>query len=281
MTPSAETISRVIDTALSEDIRSGDITCEAVIPLDATISMVMRARQPLIAAGLEMGLVAFSRLSPLARFEGQAEDGVRAGAGDVLVRVTGPARALLTAERTALNLIQHLSGIATLARRYADAIEGTGAALLDTRKTTPGLRELEKYAARVGGAKNHRMGLYDAVLIKDNHIALAGGIAPAVSRALIAGYGAIEVECDTLEQAAEALAAGAVHLLLDNMDLGQLRQAVALAAEADSGRVVLEASGGVTLESIRGIAETGVDFISVGRITQSAPAVDIGLDMAE
>jgi nicotinate-nucleotide pyrophosphorylase (carboxylating) len=281
MLPDPETISRVIDAALSEDIRSGDITCEAVIPEDATLSLVMRARQPLIAAGVEIGLAAFSRLSPAARFEGQAADGARAGTGDVLARITGPARALLTAERTALNLIQHLSGIATLSRRYADAIEGTGAALLDTRKTTPGLRELEKYAARVGGAKNHRMGLYDAVLIKDNHIALAGGVAQAVSRAQVAGYSAIEVECDTLEQAAEALKAGAVHLLLDNMEPGTLRQAVALAAEADSGRVVLEASGGVTLESIRGIAETGVDFISVGRITQSAPAVDIGLDMVE
>ncbi len=279
MTPDPETISRVIDDALSEDIRTGDITCEAVIPVDATLSLVMRARQPLIAAGVEIGLAAFSRLSPAARFEDQAADGFGAGAGDVLARITGPARALLTAERTALNLIQHLSGIATLARRYADAIEGTGAVLLDTRKTTPGLRELEKYAARVGGAKNHRMGLYDAVLIKDNHIALAGGVAQAVRRALAASHAAIEVECDTLDQVAQALEAGAVHILLDNMDSKQLRQAVALAAEANGGRVVLEASGGVTLDNIRGIAETGVDFISVGRITQSAPAVDIGLDM--
>ncbi len=276
-----QTISRVIDAALNEDIRSGDITCEAVVPEDATLSLIMRARQPLVAAGVEIGLAAFSRLAPETEFSGRVADGFRAGTGAVLARITGPARALLTAERTALNLIQHLSGIATLTRRYADAIEGTGAALLDTRKTTPGLRELEKYAAGVGGAQNHRMGLYDAVLIKDNHIALAGGVAQTVRRALAAGHASIEVECDTLDQVGQALAAGAVHILLDNMDLRQLRQAVALAAEANSGRVVLEASGGVTLENIRGIAETGVDFISVGRITQSAPAVDIGLDMAE
>ncbi len=284
MKPSPETVSRVIGDALEEDIRSGDITCEAVIAEDATLSLVMRARQPLVAAGIEIGLAAFRRLAPETKFSGLAADGVMAGAGDVLARISGPARALLTAERTALNLIQHLSGVATLTRRYADAIEGTGAALLDTRKTTPGLRELEKYAALVGGARNHRMGLYDAVLIKDNHIAVAGSVAQAVRRALAAGHGAIEVECDTLEQTAQALEAGAVHILLDNMDLSALRQAVALAAtatatEANGGRVVLEASGGVTLENIRGIAETGVDFISVGRITQSAPAVDIGLDM--
>jgi len=281
MKPSPETVSRVIGDALEEDIRSGDITCEAVIAEDATLCLVMRARQPLVAAGIEIGLAAFSRLAPETEFSGLAADGVLAGAGDVLARIMGPARALLTAERTALNLIQHLSGIATLTRRYADAIEGTGAVLLDTRKTTPGLRELEKYAARVGGARNHRMGLYDAVLIKDNHIAVAGSVAQAVRRALAAGHAAIEVECDTLDQTAQALEAGAVHILLDNMDPGTLRQAVALAAAAKSGRVVLEASGGVTLENIRGIAETGVDFISVGRITQSAAAVDIGLDMAE
>ncbi len=281
MKPSPETVSRVIDAALEEDIRSGDVTCEAVIAEDATLCLVMRARQPLVAAGIEIGLVAFSRLAPETEFSGLAADGVRAGTGDVLARISGPARALLTAERTALNLIQPLSGIATLTRRYADAIDGTGAALLDTRKTTPGLRELEKYAARVGGAQNHRMGLYDAVLIKDNHIAVAGSVAQAVGSALAAGHGAIEVECDTLDQTAQALEAGAVHILLDNMGPETLRQAVAMAAAAKSERVVLEASGGVTLENIRGIAETGVDFISVGRITQSAPAVDIGLDMAE
>ena len=274
-------ISRVIGDALDEDIGSGDITCEAVIPEDAALSLVMRARQPLVAAGVEIGLNAFSRLAPETELGGVVSDGVRMEPGGVLARITGPARALLSAERTALNIIQHLSGIATLTRRYADAIKGAGAALLDTRKTTPGLRELEKYATRVGGAQNHRMGLYDAVLIKDNHMALAGGVAKAVRRARAAGHGAIEVECDTLEQVAQALEAGAVHVLLDNMDPGSLRRAVAMAAALNGRRVVLEASGGVTLENIRAISETGVDFISVGRITQSAPAVDIGLDMAE
>jgi nicotinate-nucleotide pyrophosphorylase (carboxylating) len=193
------------------------------------------------------------------------------------MRLEGNARAMLTAERSALNTLQHLSGIATLARRYVDAIEGTGAVLLDTRKTVPGLRLLEKYAARMGGAHNHRLRLDDGVLIKDNHVAVNGGVAEAVRRAKQAGTGLqIQVEVDKVAQIEPALAAGAERLLLDNMTNDELRQAVRLVG----GRVPLEASGGVNLDTIRGIAETGVDFISVGRITQSAPAVDIGLDFA-
>jgi nicotinate-nucleotide pyrophosphorylase (carboxylating) len=191
------------------------------------------------------------------------------------MRLNGNARAMLAAERSALNTLQHLSGIATLTRRYVDAIEGTGAALLDTRKTIPGLRVLEKYASRMGGAQNHRMRLDDGVLIKDNHVAVCGGVAEAVRRAKAANTGLqVQVEVDRLDQIQPALAAGADRLLLDNMDPAMLRDAVRLAG----GRVPLEASGGVTLETIRFLAETGVNFISVGRITQSAPAVDIGLD---
>jgi nicotinate-nucleotide pyrophosphorylase (carboxylating) len=191
------------------------------------------------------------------------------------MHISGNARAMLAAERSALNTLQHLSGIATMTRQYADAIAGTGAVLLDTRKTVPGLRVLEKYASRMGGAQNHRMRLDDGVLVKDNHVAVCGGVAEAVGRAKAANTGLqVQVEVDRIDQIEPALAAGADRLLLDNMDPSRLREAVQLV----SGRVPLEASGGVTLETIRFLAETGVDFISVGRITQSAPAVDIGLD---
>ena len=204
-------------------------------------------------------------------------DGQAAVSGTILARLDGLARPMLSAERSGLNTLQHLSGIATLTRRYVDAIAGTGATLLDTRKTIPGLRALDKYAARMGGATNHRMRLDDGVLIKDNHVAVAGGVGAAVRAAKAASSGLrIQVEVDRIEQIAEALDAGAERLLLDNMDVATLRRAVELVA----GRVPLEASGGVTLETIRAIADTGVDFISVGRITQSAPAVDIGMDYA-
>jgi nicotinate-nucleotide pyrophosphorylase (carboxylating) len=192
----------------------------------------------------------------------------------VLCRIEAPARALLTAERPTLNILQHLSGIATLTRQYVDMIDGTSATLLDTRKTTPGLRMLEKYAVTMGGGKNHRIGLFDAVLIKDNHIALAGGVTQAVQAARAGTDLQIEVECDTLVQVQEALDAGADMLLLDNMGPDMLREAIALVG----GRIPLEASGGINLNTIRPIAETGVDYISVGRITQSAPAMDIGMD---
>ncbi len=264
----------VIAAALAEDVGAGDITSAVVIPSDLRFTGVMRARQTMVAAGLPAAAEVFRIVVPQARFHACVADGDRLEPGAVLAEMEGPAAGLLTAERTALNLLQLLSGIATLTRQYADRIAGTGCTLLDTRKTIPGLRRLSKYATRCGGARNHRMGLYDGVLIKDNHIAVCGGVAAAVRRAKDAGLPNVEVECDTLEQVAEAVAAGADIILLDNMEPDRLRRAVALVA----GRAKTEASGGVTLDTIRGIAETGVDYVSVGRITQSAPAVDIGLD---
>lgn len=234
----------------------------------------MRAREEIVVAGLPVAERVFTKIEPKADFRAAAADGEKAAKGSVLAHVVGPACGLLTAERTALNFLQHLSGIATLTRRYVEAIEGTGAVLLDTRKTIPGLRVLNKYATRMGGAANHRMRLDDAVLIKDNHIAVSGSVAEAVKRARAAGHERIEVECDSLSQVAEALGAGADTIMFDNMDVSTLKQAVALV----QGKAGTEASGGVTLETIRAIAETGVDTISVGRITQSAPAVDIGFD---
>lgn len=236
----------------------------------------MDSREAIVVAGLPLAEAFFRSLDREVEIERLVEDGAAAEAGADLLRLKGRARALLTAERSALNIVQHLSGIATLTRRYVEAIAGTGAVLLDTRKTIPGLRILEKYATRMGGAHNHRMGLWDAAMIKDNHVAVAGGVAAAVRRAAAAGIGRIIVEVDRLDQIEPALAAGATHLLLDNMDVPTLREAVALVA----GRVPTEASGGVTLETIRAKAETGVTYVSVGRITQSAPAADIGLDFS-
>ena len=265
-----------IRRTLGEDLgQGGDVTSKATIPEDARFTAEMNARQEIVVAGVEIAAGFFRALDVNVRIEQQVEDGARAVPGTVLMRLEGNARAMLAAERSALNTLQHLSGIATLTRAYVDAIAGTGATLLDTRKTIPGLRGLEKYAARMGGAQNHRMRLDDGVLIKDNHVAVCGGVAEAVRRAKDANTGLpVQVEVDRIDQIEPVLAAGADRLLLDNMDPAQLREAVKLVA----GRVPLEASGGVTLETIRFIAETGVDFISVGRITQSAPAVDIGLD---
>jgi nicotinate-nucleotide pyrophosphorylase (carboxylating) len=234
----------------------------------------MRSREAIVVAGLPIAEAFFRSLDPDIEIERLAGEGAVAGQGDVLLRLSGLARPMLTAERSALNSVQHLSGIATLTRRYVEAIAGTGAILLDTRKTIPGLRVLEKYATRMGGAHNHRMRLDDAAMIKDNHVAVAGGVGEAVRRAREAGIERIIVEVDRLDQIEPAIAAGATHLLLDNMGDAALREAVALVA----GRVPTEASGGVTLETIRAIAETGVTYVSVGKITQSAPAVDIGLD---
>ena len=265
---------RVIAAALTEDIGLGDVTSCSVIPADVRFAGVMAAREDLVVAGLDVAGEIFRTVSPAVVWRPRVADGARVPANTVLADIEGPARGLLTAERAALNLLQHLSGIATLTRVYADRIAGTKAALLDTRKTIPGLRALAKYATRVGGARNHRMGLYDAVLIKDNHIAVCGGIAAAVARARAATSVSVEVECDTLDQVREAVAAGADTLLFDNMPVEVLREAVAIVG----GKARTEASGGVTLDTIRNIAETGVDAISVGRITQSAPAVDIGLD---
>ena len=265
-----------VQRTLAEDLgEGGDVTSAATIPEDARFTAEMNCREPIVAAGIEIAEAFFRKLDPQVQLETLVSDEDRLEAGAVLMRLTGRARPMLTAERSALNTLQHLSGIATLTRRYVDAIEGTGATLLDTRKTIPGLRILEKYAARMGGAQNHRMRLDDGLLIKDNHVGVCGDVAEAVRRAKAANTGLqVQVEVDRIEQIEPALQAGAERLLLDNMPVPVLREAVALVA----GRVPLEASGGVNLDTIRGIAETGVDFISVGRITQSAPAVDIGLD---
>ena len=266
-----------VAATLAEDLGDkGDITSAAVIPAEARFTGVMDSREAIVVAGLPVAEAFFRALDPEVTIERLAREGEPSEAGADLLRLAGKARALLTAERSALNIAQHLSGIATLTRRYVDAIAGTGAILLDTRKTIPGLRMLEKYATRMGGAQNHRMGLWDAAMIKDNHVAVAGSVGEAVRRAVAAGIERIIVEVDRLEQIEPAQAAGATHLLLDNMDVPTLREAVVLVA----GRVPTEASGGVTLETIRAKAETGVTYISVGRITQSAPAVDIGLDFA-
>jgi len=266
-----------VAATLAEDLgEGGDITSAAVIPADARFDGVMRTREPIVAAGLPIAEAFFLALDPGARVARAVEDGAAAEAGDVLLRVSGKARALLTAERSALNTVQHLSGIATLTRRYVEAIAGTSAILLDTRKTLPGLRVLEKYATRMGGAQNYRMGLWDAAMIKDNHIAVAGSVGEAVRRAAAAGIERIIVEVDHFDQIEPAIAAGATQLLLDNMGPAALREAVGHVA----GRVPTEASGGITPETIRAAAETGVTYISAGRITQSAPAADIGLDFA-
>ncbi|HEY0324652.1 MAG TPA: carboxylating nicotinate-nucleotide diphosphorylase [Allosphingosinicella sp.] len=266
-----------VRSTLAEDLgERGDITCSAVIPEDAVFSGVMQSREAIIVAGLPIAEAFFRKLDPGVEVSALVEDGEPVHPGAILMHIKGSARALLTAERSALNTVQHLSGIATLTGRYVDAIAGTGATLLDTRKTLPGLRVLEKYATRMGGATNHRMGLWDAAMIKDNHVAVAGSVGEAVRRAASAGIGQIIVEIDNLEQIGPALDAGATHLLLDNMAPDTLRQAVAMVG----GRVPTEASGGISLDTIRAKAETGVTYLSVGRITQSAPAADIGLDFS-
>lgn len=268
-----------IAATLSEDLgpTGRDITSESVIPADVHFAGVMDSRDPIVVAGLPIAAAFFKHLDSDMNIDILAAEGQQVAAGTDLLRLTGRARAMLTAERSALNTVQHLSGIATLTRKYVDAIEGTGCTLLDTRKTIPGLRVLEKYATRMGGATNHRMGLWDAAMIKDNHVAVAGNVEEAVRRAKDAGIARIILEVDRITQIEPGLAAGATHLLLDNMDVDELKAAVALVA----GRVPTEASGGVTLETIRAKAETGVTYISVGRLTQSAPAADIGLDFAQ
>jgi nicotinate-nucleotide pyrophosphorylase (carboxylating) len=273
-------LTRFVRETLDEDLGAGlaggghDVTAESVIPADARFSGVMDSRDAIVVAGLPVAAAFFRALDPAMEIEVLVEEGAEAEPGTDLMRLAGNARAMLTAERSALNAVQHLSGIATMTRDYVRAMGETKAVLLDTRKTIPGLRHLEKYATRQGGARNHRMGLWDAAMIKDNHILVAGNVAEAVRRARDAGVGRIICEVDRLDQIEPALAAGASHLLLDNMAPETLREAVALVA----GRVPTEASGGVTLETISAIAATGVDFVSVGRLTQSAPAADIGLD---
>jgi nicotinate-nucleotide pyrophosphorylase (carboxylating) len=265
-----------VRATLAEDLGpiGRDVTSEAVIPADAHFTGTMDSRDAVVVAGLPLAAAFFTCLDPDMQIEILVQEGTVVAQGSDLLRLKGKARAMLTAERSALNTVQHLSGIATMTRAYVDAIAGTGAVLLDTRKTIPGLRVLEKYATRMGGATNHRMGLWDGAMIKDNHVAVAGGVAEAVRRAVAAQVDHIILEVDRLSQIEPGIAAGATHLLLDNMDVQTLTQAVALVA----GRVPTEASGGVTLDTIRAKAETGVTYISVGRLTQSAPAADIGLD---
>lgn len=274
--PGGFDLKQFVQSVLAEDLGAGgDVTSKATIAETSRFAATMNARQAIVVAGIEIAAAFFCALDPDVKIEQLANDGDRVEHGTILMRLSGKARAMLAAERSALNTLQHLCGIATLTRQFVDAIAGSGAVLLDTRKTVPGLRVLEKFAARIGGAQNHRMRLDDGVLIKDNHVAVCGGVAEAVRRAKEASTGLqVQVEVDRIDQIEPALLAGADRLLLDNMDPAMLRAAVAHVA----GRVPLEASGGVTLETIGFIAETGVNFISVGRITQSAPAVDIGLD---
>ena len=272
-------LDRFVRETLAEDLGEGlpgggrDVTSESVIPADARFSGVMDSRDAIIVCGLPIAAAFFRALDPAMTIELLAEEGAQVPVGSDLMRLEGNARAMLTAERSALNTVQHLSGIATMTHAYVTAMDGH-ATLLDTRKTIPGLRHLEKYATRTGGAQNHRMGLWDAAMIKDNHVLVAGGVAEAVRRARAAGVAAIICEVDRIDQIAPALEAGATHLLLDNMDPPTLCTAVALVA----GRVPTEASGGVRLDTIGAIAATGVSYVSVGRLTQSAPAADIGLD---
>ncbi|KPF87849.1 MAG: carboxylating nicotinate-nucleotide diphosphorylase [Novosphingobium sp.] len=269
-----------VAATLAEDLGQGlpggghDVTSESVIPADARFAGVMDSRDAITVCGLPIAAAFFRALDPTMEIEVLVAEGARVEPGSALMRLTGSARAMLTAERSALNTVQHLSGVATLTRQYVDAMGETSAKLLDTRKTIPGLRHLEKYAVRTGGGVNHRMGLWDAAMIKDNHVLVAGGVAEAVRRALAAGVREVICEVDHIDQIEPALQAGATRLLLDNMGPDTLREAVALVA----GRAPCEASGGVRLETIGAIAASGVDYVSVGRLTQSAPAADIGLD---
>jgi nicotinate-nucleotide pyrophosphorylase (carboxylating) len=270
----------IVRAALLEDLgRAGDITSDAIVPAQATVEAVVAARQPGVVAGLDAALLAFELLDPELRIERLREDGARVARGDKIARIKGRARPVLAAERTALNLLCRMSGVATATRALADAIEGHKATIVCTRKTTPGLRILEKEAVRLGGGANHRFGLDDAMLIKDNHLALAGGVGPALERARAhAGHLVkIELEVDTLDQLAEALEIGIDAVLLDNMDPPTLRRAVAMVA----GRAVTEASGRISLETVAAVAASGVDLISSGWITHSAPILDLGLDIAD
>lgn len=277
---SKEEIRRAVQLALAEDLGTGDVTTLATVPVIATATAMMVAREPLVVAGLALGQAAFTELSPTVKADRLVEEGARVEAGTRLIRVSGPAQALLSAERVALNFVQRLCGIATLTAQYVEIVKGTRAQILDTRKTTPGWRRMEKYAVTCGGGHNHRFGLFDLVLVKDNHLAVLrnespNAIAAAVRRAR-EKYPQlkIEVEAGDLEQVEQAAAAGADIILLDNLSPAELAASVKLAR----GRAKLEASGGVNLSTVRAIAETGVDFISVGALTHSARAVDVALD---
>jgi nicotinate-nucleotide pyrophosphorylase (carboxylating) len=265
-----------IDRALAEDIGRGDLTTLVTIPEGTTLKVAMVARQPLVVCGIRMAEETFHRIDPSIKVDVLVEDGTAAPAKTVVARIEGDARAILSAERTALNIVQHLSGISSMVRQYAERVKGTKAVLIDTRKTIPTLRNVAKYASYIGGARNHRIRLDDGVLIKDNHIAAHGSLTATIvaAKRRTPALTVIEVECDTLDQVKEAVEAGVDMILLDNMSAEMMRDAVKIVA----GRARIEASGGINLETIRAKAESGVDFISVGRMTQSAPAVDIGLD---
>lgn len=270
-------IARAIEQALAEDLGvRGDLTTDATVPRGTMSTATFGARRAGVISGLAVAEAAFHALDPSVVFEPLVRDGARVAAGSVAARVAGSAHALLTGERVALNFLSHMSGIATLTRRYVDLVAGTRARIVDTRKTTPGLRAFEKYAVRCGGGQNHRSGLYDAILIKDNHIVAAGGIAPALAAARAhAGHMVkIEIEVTSLDELADALKHPVDAVLLDNMEPPMLREAVALVG----GRAITEASGGVSLDTVRAIAESGVDLISIGALTHSAPILDLGLD---
>lgn len=271
-------VQKQIEQFIDEDVGLFDLTASIMIEEDARGSFHLNAREPMVIAGITVARMVFEYCVPDVEIEVSVADGDRVESGAILMSVSGRAREILTAERNALNLLQHMCGIATLTAQYVDAIAGTGCQLLDTRKTTPGLRMLEKHAVVCGGGRNHRLSLDNGLMIKDNHIAVCGGLTAAIKKAKanVPALTKVEVECDRLDQVEEALAAGADMLMLDNMGPDMLREAVKIVG----GKVPLEASGGINLETIRPIAETGVDFVSVGRITQSAPAVDIGLDEA-
>jgi nicotinate-nucleotide pyrophosphorylase (carboxylating) len=283
MNLSAAEIRNAVQIALAEDLGGGDATTLATVPRNLTAVALMRAREPLTVAGIQFVEIVFKKLSPKIQIEKILDDGARAKTGETLLKISGPAHAILSAERVALNFVQRLAGVATATAQFVEAVRGTKAKILDTRKTTPGWRRFEKYAVACGGGTNHRIGLFDMILIKDNHLAALrdekpNAIAATVTRARKQFPKLkVEVEADTLPQVAQAADAGADIILLDNMDLKSLRAAVKIVA----GRAQTEASGGVNLKTVRGIAETGVDFISVGAITHSARAVDIGLDFED
>lgn len=279
---SQRALQELVERFLEEDIGFGDITTLSVVPETTHGRGRLIAKSPLVVAGLEVARVAFEVVDTRVQWQSEVRDGMAVEADDRLAALQGPGRALLTAERVALNLLQRLSGVATLTRRYVEALEHTQARVIDTRKTTPGLRALEKYAVRVGGGHNHRFGLADGVLIKDNHIAIVGSIENAIAavRANVSHLQKIEVEVDRIDQIPEAIEAGADAILLDNMTPKETRDAVALVRSKPGGKhILLESSGGVTLETVRYYAEAGVDLISSGALTHSAPAADISLDM--
>lgn len=275
MAVATDTLERIVLAALAEDVGQGDVTTEGTVPVDAIGSAEVLVQEAGVVCGLRAVEATFRALDDELEFELLVPEGAAIDRSSTVARLTGSERAILTGERVALNFLGRLSGIATLTRRYVDAVAGTDAAILDTRKTTPGLRALEKHAVACGGGRNHRFGLDDGVLVKDNHLRVAGSIAQAVESLRATTTLPIEVECDTLDQVAEALDSNVDAILLDNMTLADLRSAVALAG----GRARLEASGGITLENVRAVAETGVDEISVGALTHSARSLDVSLEL--